>query len=102
MKQNASLYFMVNGRQAENPYFAELYKVGFDGKVSHYFLRVQVHIQLVFHQMKIIFIDTYSKPDVPSVSVLRDINGKQIAEIGKDRYIKTESNRMEAANTCSA
>jgi dipeptidyl aminopeptidase/acylaminoacyl peptidase len=29
------------------------------------------------------FIDTYSKPDVPSVSVLRDMNGKQITELEK-------------------
>ncbi|TMI63574.1 MAG: S9 family peptidase [Bacteroidetes bacterium] len=85
------LYFMVNGRQTENPYFAEFYKVGFDGKGLTLLSPGAGTHSISFSPNENYFIDTYSKPDVPSVSVLRDINGKQIAELEK-----TDVSRLKA------
>ena len=82
--ENRVLYFNPNGRQkGRDPYFIHFYKIGFDGK----------NIQLLtpedgVHQVALspdgkYFVDNFSKPDVPVTAVLRDANGKLIADLEK-------------------
>ncbi|MGE5107892.1 MAG: DPP IV N-terminal domain-containing protein [Sphingobacteriales bacterium] len=82
-EKNRVIYFMASGRQKENPYFSELYKIGFDGKGLTLLSPGAGTHSINFSPSENYFIDTYSKPDVPTVTVLRDINGKQIVELEK-------------------
>jgi len=91
-EKNRLLYFMASGNQAENPYFSQFYKIGFDGKNLTLLTPGAGTHTVSFSPSDNYFIDTYSKPDVPSVSVLRDMNGKQITEIEK-----TDVSRLKAA-----
>ena len=82
-EKNRVIYFMANGQQKENPYFTELYKIGFDGKgLTLLSLGAGTH-SINFSPSENYFIDTYSKADVPPTSVLRDMSGKQIVELEK-------------------
>ncbi len=89
--KNRVIYFMAGGQQSENPYFTQFCKIGFDGKNF-----TVLTPNLGTHQVSIspsfnFFIDTYSKPDVAPVTVLRDMNGKQIIELEK-----ADVSRLEA------
>jgi len=82
-EKNRILYFTVSGRQTANPYFSQLYKIGFDGKNLTGLTPGEGNHQATFSPSGNYIIDTYSKPDVPSVTVLRDMNGKLITELEK-------------------
>jgi dipeptidyl-peptidase 4 len=71
------IYFLGTGREpGRSPYFLHLYRVGMDGG----------HLQLLTpedatHEVSIApagdyFIDSYSKPDTPQITVLRDTSGR--------------------------
>jgi dipeptidyl aminopeptidase/acylaminoacyl peptidase len=91
-EKNRLLYFMASGTQPENPYFSQFYKIGFDGKNLSLLTPGAGTHSVSFSPSENYFIDTYSKPDVPSVTVLRDMNGKQITELEK-----TDISRLKAA-----
>lgn len=91
-EKNRLLYFMASGTQPENPYFSQFYKIGFDGKNLTLLSPGAGTHSVSFSPSENYFIDTYSKPDVPSVTVLRDMNGKQITELEK-----TDVSRLKAA-----
>ena len=91
-EKNRQLYFIACGTQPENPYFAQFYKIGFDGKNLTLLSPGAGAHAISLSPSENYFIDSYSKPDVPSVTVLREINGKQIAELEK-----TDISRLKAA-----
>jgi dipeptidyl aminopeptidase/acylaminoacyl peptidase len=91
-EKNRLLYFMACGTQSENPYFSQFCKIGFDGKNLTLLSTGAGTHSISFSPSENYFIDTYSKPDVPSVTVLRDMNGKQITELEK-----TDVSRLKAA-----
>jgi len=91
-EKNRVLYFMACGTQPENPYFSQFYKIGFDGKNLTLLSPGAGTHSVSFSPSENYIIDTYSKPDVPSVTVLRDMNGKQITELEK-----TDVSRLKAA-----
>jgi dipeptidyl aminopeptidase/acylaminoacyl peptidase len=91
-EKNRLLYFMANGTQPENPYFSQFYKIGFDGKNLTLLTPGAGTHSVSFSPSENFFIDTYSKPDVPSITVLRDMSGKQITELEK-----TDVTRLKAA-----
>lgn len=77
------LYFVVDGRQPENPYFSQFYKVGFDGKGLTLLTPEEGNHVITLSPGGSYFIDSYSKPNVPAVTVLRDLNGKLISPLEK-------------------
>ena len=70
------LYFMTVGRQAANPYFAQLCQIGFDGKQFAVLTPEPGNHQVSLSPSGAYFVDTYSAPDVPAVSVVRSLDGK--------------------------
>lgn len=90
-EKNRQLYFIAVGTQSENPYFAQFYRINFDGKNLTLLSPGAGTHTISFSPSDNYFIDTYSKPDVPSVSVLRDMNGKQIVDLEK-----TDVSRLKA------
>ena len=91
-EKNRQLYFMACGTQKENPYFAQFYKIGFDGKSLTLLSPGPGTHNISLSPSENYFIDSYSKPDVPTVTVLRHLNGKQITELEK-----ADVSRLKAA-----
>jgi dipeptidyl aminopeptidase/acylaminoacyl peptidase len=82
-EKNRMLYFTVAGREPENPYFNQLYRIDFDGKRPELLTPEAGTHNITFSPSEDYFIDTYSKPDVPPVSVLRNPEGKVIVTLEK-------------------
>jgi dipeptidyl aminopeptidase/acylaminoacyl peptidase len=78
------LYFYANGREpGRDPYFSHFYRVNFDGKNLQLLTPEDGNHQVTLSPDGQYFVDNYSKPDVPPVSVLRDMTGKLIANLEK-------------------
>lgn len=82
-EKNRVLYFMGCGREAGNPYFQYLYKIGFDGKGLTLLTPEQGNHSIAFSPSGNNFIDTFSQPNVPAVMNYRTLAGKLITEVGK-------------------
>ena len=90
-EKNRLIYFIANGLQTENPYFSQFCKIGFEGKNMTVLTPDAGTHQVSWSPSENYFIDTWSKPNVPSVSVLRDKNGKKIIDLEK-----TDVSRLKA------
>jgi len=82
-EKNRLIYFLADGREPGNPYFTQLYKVGFNGKGLTLLSPGGGTHQITLSPGENYFIDSYSKADVPPVTVLRDLNGKLISTLEK-------------------
>ncbi|MCW3113463.1 MAG: peptidase [Segetibacter sp.] len=83
-EKNRTLYFLAGGKEVgRNPYFSHLYKVKFDGKGLTLLSPEDGNHQISLSPSGRYFIDTYSKQDVPPVVVLRNADGKLIANLEK-------------------
>ncbi|CAN5230132.1 S9 family peptidase [soil metagenome] len=83
-EKNRVLYFNANGREDKrDPYFSHFYRVDFDGRNLKLLTPDDGNHQITMSNDGKNFIDTFSKPDVPQTSVLRDMNGKSIAVLEK-------------------
>jgi dipeptidyl aminopeptidase/acylaminoacyl peptidase len=82
-EKNRVLYFIADGRQAENPYFSQFCKIGFDGKHFAVLTPEAGNHEVTLSPSGNYFVDSYSKPDVPPITVLRDMNGKLISSLEK-------------------
>src|SRR5580704_1517014 len=92
-EKNRKLYFLANGREKDNnPYFAHFYSIGFDGKGLELLTPENFDHQVTLSPSGQFFVDSYSTPDVPPVTVLRDQNGKLVATLEK-----TDISRLLAA-----
>eukprot|EP01098_Paradermamoeba_levis_P005052 TRINITY_DN2147_c0_g1_i1.p1 TRINITY_DN2147_c0_g1~~TRINITY_DN2147_c0_g1_i1.p1 ORF type:complete len:360 (+),score=-24.81 TRINITY_DN2147_c0_g1_i1:335-1414(+) len=74
---------MANGRQAANPYFSQFCQIGFDGKQFAVLTPEEGNHQVTISPSGAYFIDSYSKPNVPAVTVLRALDGKLITTLEK-------------------
>lgn len=82
-EKTRTIWFTTTGRDAENPYFSRLCRIGFDGKNLFELTPGEgTHTASMSPEGNYI-VDTYSKPDMPPVTVLRDAHGKQIMELDK-------------------
>ncbi|MBK6588745.1 MAG: DPP IV N-terminal domain-containing protein [Acidobacteria bacterium] len=78
------IYFNANGREAgRDPYFSHFYKINFDGTGLQLLTPEDGNHQVTLSPDGKYIVDNYSKPDVPPVAVLRDTNGKKIADLEK-------------------
>lgn len=82
-EKNRLLYFIANGRQAVNPYFSQLCRIGFDGDHFTVLTPEEGNHQITMSPSGNYFVDSYSKPDVPSVTVVRSAAGKLITTLEK-------------------
>ena len=79
-----TIYFLADGREKGNPYFSHLYRIGFDGKKLALLTPEEANHEVAISPSGRSFVDTYSKPDVPGVTVIRDENGKLLHTIAKE------------------
>jgi dipeptidyl-peptidase-4 len=71
-EKNRRIYFLANGREKnEDPYQTHLYSVGFDGKGLTLLTPENADHTVSISSGGKFFVDTYSRPNLPSQSVLR-------------------------------
>lgn len=85
------IYFKAAGLETENPYFIQLCQVNFDGKGFKILTPEAGDHQITYSPSQKYFIDSYSKPDVPPVTVLRKSDGKMVMTL-----VKTDVSRLQA------
>jgi len=81
---NRTLYFMAVGKEpGRDPYFRHFYKIGMDGKGQTLLTPEDADHDVTLAPSGKYFVDVYSRPDVPPVALLRDMNGRTIVELEK-------------------
>jgi dipeptidyl aminopeptidase/acylaminoacyl peptidase len=79
---NRVLYFNANGREpGRDPYFSHFYSINFDGSKLTLLTPEDGNHNITLSPDGKYFTDNYSQPNVPPVSVLRDMKGKLITEL---------------------
>lgn len=91
-EKNRVIYFSGSGREPGNPYFIYAYRVDFSGKNLTLLTPAPGDRSVQFSPDRKYLTDTYSQPDVPSVSEVRDAKGKLVSTLGK-----TDITRLKAA-----
>jgi len=77
-----TVYFLAQGKEAgRDPYFRHLYRVGFDGRNQTLLTPEDADHSVSMSSDGRYFVDTYSTPTTPPVSVLRDRNGRVRVEL---------------------
>ncbi len=73
------IYFLASGKEkGRDPYFQHLYRIGFDGRGLTLLTPENAnHVVSVSPDGKY-FVDSYSTPNTPPVTVLRDVNGRAV------------------------
>ena len=70
------------GREkGRDPYFIHFYRIGFDGKDLTLLTPEDGNHEVTLSPSGKYFVDSYSKPDVPPVAVLRDDTGKLLTPL---------------------
>ena len=83
-EKNRLLYFLGVGREkGRDPYFFHLYRIGFDGTNLALLTPEDATHEISLSPSGRYFVDSYSKPDVPPVAVLRDSNGRLLSTLEK-------------------
>jgi dipeptidyl-peptidase-4 len=78
-ERSRTLWFVGNAKErGRDPYFRHFYKIGMDGRGLSLLTPEDADHQISLAPSGQYFVDAYSKPDVPPVTVLRDLNGKNI------------------------
>ncbi len=79
---NRWVYFMASGKEAgQNPYLQHLYRAKLDGTSLQLLTPEPADHQVTFSADNRYFLDTYSRPDLAPVTVVRSVDGKTIHEI---------------------
>ena len=83
-EKNRVLYFAAVGREpGRDPYFRHFYRIGMDGRNLALLTPEDADHDITPSPSGEFFIDNYSRPDVPPVSVLRDTAGKVVVSLEK-------------------
>ncbi len=82
-KEDRMLYFTAGGREEGDPYFQYLYKVNMDGTGLQLLTPENANHAVTLSPSGRYFLDSYSTPTVPPVTVLRDTNGQTVVELEK-------------------
>ncbi len=74
-----TIYFLASGKeQGRDPYFQHLYRIGFDGRGQTLLTAENANHVISVSPDGSYFVDTYSTPDTPPVTVLRDTEGRVV------------------------
>ena len=76
------LYFTGAGREpARDPYYQHLYRIKLDGSLLELLTPENAHHEVSFSPSGNYFIDTYSRVNLPPVSVLRTADGRLVRKL---------------------
>lgn len=83
-EKNRTLCFLAVGREkGRDPYFSQFYRIGFDGNNLALLTPEDGSHSVWVSPSGHFFVDSYSKPDIPPVAVLRDADGKLVLTLEK-------------------
>lgn len=82
-EEDRVIFFTGSNRELGDPYFHYLYKVNFDGSELTLLTKEQGHHSINWPPDKNYFLDTYSTPVTPPVTVVRDLEGGILATLGE-------------------
>ncbi len=74
-EKNGHIYFTASGREGGNPYYRYLYRVQFDGNDLRLLTPGQADHEVFLSPDLSCFVDAYSRADLPTVTVLRSMDG---------------------------
>ena len=78
-EENRMIYFVGVGRESgRNPYYRHLYRAGFDGGDAELLTEEDADHSIAVSPSGRFFVDSFSKPDVPAIAVLRDADGERL------------------------
>ena len=78
-EENRMIYFVGVGREnGRNPYYRHFYRVGFDGVDAALLTTEDADHSIALSPSGRFFVDSFSKPDVPPIAVLRDADGDRL------------------------
>ncbi len=96
-EKNRVLYFEANGKEkGRDPYLSHFYRVDFDGKNMHLLTPEEGNHTITLSPDNNFFVDSYSKPDVPPNTVLRNMKGELIATLEKTDISKLTATGWKA------
>jgi dipeptidyl-peptidase-4 len=87
-----TLYFLGVGREKGDPYFIHLYRMGMDGRNLTTLTPEDANHEVTLSSSGRYFADSYSRPDVAPVAVVRDVEGKLLST-----FEKADITRLAAA-----
>jgi dipeptidyl aminopeptidase/acylaminoacyl peptidase len=90
-EKNRVIFFNACGLDARNPYFSHFCRINFDGSGFSDLTPETGNHKLTFSPDGQYFIDSYSQPDIPATTVLRNRQGKLLASLEK-----TDITRLKA------
>jgi dipeptidyl aminopeptidase/acylaminoacyl peptidase len=76
-KANRTLYFMGAGREPGDPYFQYFYSQGIDGGDIQLLTPDSANHTVTLSESGLYFVDSYSTPTTPPVTVVRDNRGRE-------------------------
>lgn len=76
--ENEQIYFLGSNREAGDPYFHYLYRVGFDGSDLTNLTPENGHHRISWSESGEYFVDRASTPTEPEVAVIRDLQGNVV------------------------
>jgi dipeptidyl aminopeptidase/acylaminoacyl peptidase len=80
---NNQLYFTAAGRNSLDPYFHALYRVNLDGRNLTNLTPEPINHFLSWSNSKNFFVDKYSAPTTPPVTVIRDTQGGVVMKLSE-------------------
>jgi len=82
--KDRTIYFVGVGKEAgRDPYFRHFYSVGFDGSDLRLLTPENADHEIAISPNGRYFVDSYSTPAEPAVTVLRDRTGKVVMEVAR-------------------
>ena len=81
--ENGTLYFLAAGREEGDPYFKYFYSVTTDGSSPVLLTPEPANHAITMSPSGQYFVDSYSTPTTPPVTVLRDLTGRVVVELEK-------------------
>ena len=76
-----TIYFTGAGREPGDPYYRYLYSIKFDGSGLKLVTPEDADHDVTLSPSGKYFLDSYSTPQTPPVTVLRDMNGKTVVQV---------------------
>ena len=91
-EKTRTLYFQGVGKeQGRDPYFRHFYRIGMDGKGLTLLTPENADHDISLSPSGKYFVDNYSRPEVPPVSVVRDAIGQVILRARESRHLDVSS-----------
>jgi len=82
--QARQIYFVAVGKQKNvDPYFSQIYRINFDGSGLKLLTPENATHDVSMSASGRYFVDTFSTPETPPTTVLRDADGKALQQIAK-------------------